>query len=461
MAIDNYFSRYATYVSGLQNRIMQIQFKYERIQSTILADYEKGILSKDDFDVLYDTRMDVYIEGYNSKYVLSKEDTEYISEYADLDKNGKVLSTIVRYIYLQKGSRLESVFKAVKIFAYYDSLDYLAKREYFKGEVLKYYLGLQKNRQVNIDKLIRIYGNEENFPPRNKKLIAEMIQIQGAISAAYEILNWDDEKLMREIASFYNIKYQYYEWYKRMELKEEYDNGFVYGEHMDTMSSLSIDNNSFNGILENINSEALEAYEISKDLAQFLEEVSNFDIEDIEIESVSKKGIFRKNTKDDSSNKRYLYKIFCKLCRLYGVDFYLINNFDIEDDGKRLSNREIFDLYYNKYYGDSVMVEVSSFIRKFKDNVITYYKKILAQYDKVLKGRSNKLGEISSRISQGISRGVLQAKVINDIYNEYQGIESIILNGFTIEESKEIYESLKLYIINGFSFDEQVSKRKV
>ena len=460
MAIKNYFSDYADFISTYQNMIMKIQLRYNECQSWVSLGYEQGLLSKEDYDKLNDCRMDELFTGYDLKYVLSAEEVAVIREYADLDNEGKVLSTFLKPKYLRKNELLQGIFQSVRMFAYYDRLDYRTKRQTFKEVVLKFYLEEKSKCIDELNKLENVYGQKKFTSSKYKELTVELERINAAIRYADSILKMDDEALNKAISSFYRIKFQYYEWYNRMRLQEEYLSGNVYEEHSGTMERLQSDFNNSLALRSTMNDEYNEAYGISRDLSKFLEGIINFDVEDLEIET-TKKGFLGK-LKSATDNKDILLNVFKELYKLHGVMFYLENNFEIEEDGKLLDISNIFELYYKKIYGDVTYVDVDSFVNKFRKVVTAYYKRVLAEYDKLMKKRGKSLTDIDSSLVSNIDRGLVQAKLINEIYKGYNGSGSVSLAGFNEQELNDMYNSLKTYITNGFSFLEpEIVKKKV
>lgn len=111
---------------------------------------------------------------------------------------------------------------------------------------------------------------------------------------------------------------------------------------------------------------------------------------------------------------------------------------------------------------DVTYVDVESFINKFRKVVASYYKRVLAEYDKLMKKRENSLSDIDSSLVSNLDRGLVQAKLINEIYKGYNGSGSVSLAGFNKQELNDMYNSLKTYITNGFSFEEsEIVMKKV
>lgn len=454
MAIKDCFSEYSDYIDNIKNQILKIQLRYNECQSLVSLDYERGILSEDDYDILYNCRMDIYLKGFNSKYILSEEEVNIIKEYADLDKEGKVLSSVLCSKYLRKNDLYQSVFRSVKILAFYSQMDYITRRTKFKEVFLKYYLLRKKKCGEELESLERIYGDKKKNTTKYKSLIAELREINIRISYADSIIKLNDDEFMKAVASFYDVKKPYYEWYYGRLLKEEHDSGFIYGKHEESIDSLRDCYNLVGKVSSEAKEEYTECLGISRDLSDFLTGIIEFDLDELNINE--KRSFFGRNK--ESFNKDILLKVFVELMKIPGVWFYFDNNFEIEEN---VDVEKLFELYYKKFYGDITYVELASFITKFRKVIVTYYKKILSDYDKILVKRNDTLTEIGNMLDVGINENRMQAHLINEIHNG-QKSNSSILNGFTMAESDTMFNCLKAYINNGFSFEESdIIKKKV
>jgi hypothetical protein len=398
--------------------------------------------------------MDQIFEGYDAKYVLTKDEVMLISEYADLDNDGKVLSSILKSVYLSKNDLYKGVLKSIKIFAYYDTFDYYNKRNAFKEVFLNYYLKEKDAKLVLIKKVQELYGKNSS---RYKIALEELASIDKAINYGGNIDLLDDNRLNRLIANFYDVKYCYYEWYLKMQLREEYQKGVVFDKHLETVIDLHGDINALN-ILNQQNQEDLtKALNISKILNKFLEQFIDFDFD--QFDDFETRGIFSRKKNDN--NLDVLYKVFSELVRLYGVELYLKNNFNINDK-EHDRDKKIFDIYFRKNYGDITYVSIDSFIKRFKRCIISYYKKLLLNYDNSIKNRNDQLDSFDLDIKAKSDSSLVQARLIEQIYRGYDVNQSFVLKGFSAQESEEMYDVLKSYVENGFTFEkENLEKKKV
>lgn len=458
MATNNIFLDYANFVSELQNQIMKIQFRYNECQSVLSSDYEKGLIEKEVFEKLYNCRMDQFFEEYSSKYVLTMDEVSFLKNYADLDNEGKVLSTILKSIYLRKNQLFADVLKSVGTFAYYNSFDFYTKRNTFKELYIEAYTNERDKILEAVQRIKSAYGSDNPNSSKYKILMERLDKVNSALSYSREIINLDDKKFNELVASFYKVKQYYYEWFIKMQLKEEYQKGTVFTEHLVTVDNLQQTINSSVQVREQYHEETMDALNISKCLSKFLEEFMNFDYE--EIADLEKKKHFSFSRKNDN-NLDVLYKVFGELLKLFGVKFYIDNNFDCDEETLD-KDKEIFNLYMKRNYGDITYVSIEDFIKRFRRCVVNYYKKLLVEYDKVFKKHDEYLESTDKKLKSLGDSSLVQARLIEQIHYGYTGTESVLLSGFTLDEVEKMYVSLKEYIANGFTFaDDSKTMRKV
>lgn len=458
MAKNNIFFDYDNFVSEIQNQIMKIQFRYDECQSKIVTDYESGLLSKEDFEVLHNCRMDMFFDSYSSKYVLNSEEVEYLKEYADLDNEGKVLASIIKPIFIRKNEHYKDVFKSVSTFAYYDSFDITDRKRVFSDIYVDFYTKEYNSISEEINRIRSVYGKDNPNSSKYRELLTRLENVNKALKYGKEISSLSEDSLNKLIASFYRVKQSYYQWFLNMQLREEYQKGVIFDEHYSEV--LNLQRNIQTSISDRLQyqKDTSNALNISKCLSKFLEEFIDFDLE--QFDNLEKKGFlgFAKNTEN---NLDILFKVFTELKKLFGVNFYLDSNFSCEED---IADKErfIFDKYFKINYGNITYVSIEDFVKRFRRCVTAYYKRALAGYDKIIQNYKTTVLEQDLTIKNMSESSVVQARLIEKIYYGFNGSNSVILNGFTSSESEAMFITLKEYISNGFVFtDEEKTKGKV
>ena len=269
-----------------EHKAIGLQVKYNEGQSWAYTDHEKGLLSDEDFYKINDSRMDTYVEGVDSKYILSREDVEFIAEYGALDVDGQLLKTILRKDLLDRLALIKQIFRSVVIFSYFDSFDGITKRTKFKDDVVKTF-GSEKEKSVKmLERIKQTRGANYQNSPHFLETKQRLDNANKALRFAEHIITFDDDYLYRLLASYYEVKYNYYDWYRRMSLKEENDNGFVYQEHLGLMQKINGDISCLSVKRKTLEEEQGEARKVSSDLIKFLEAIADFDLTKFDVDNV-------------------------------------------------------------------------------------------------------------------------------------------------------------------------------
>ena len=242
-----------------------------------------------------------------------------------------------------------------------------------------------------------------------------------------------------------------------MSLKEENDNGFVYQEHLGLMQKINGDISCLSVKRKTLEEEQSEARKVSSDLIKFLEAIADFDLTKFE-EKKEKKSLFRRNVQE--SNKDVLFEVFTALLLLPGTFNYVINNLALEGEDKdnnAYDAKECFDKFFNDTYGeDTTYVSLINFVSDFRKAVTAYSKKIVSQYESVIKKSETSVTDYTKGLDSSFMKALSQSQVISDIHLGYTGKESILLPGFTFEELESMYFSLKSYIIDNVNKESEL-----
>lgn len=312
-----YFAEYTDYINDLQNRLMRIQLKFNELLNNVRRDIDRGIISLEEGSRYLNARMDEYLDGVNPDYALPKEDTEFVREFGDLDENGQLLSSMLKREYLDKSQKLKDIFEAVRIYGYLDSLSDKDARLTVKFALNEYYSKEYKKVDDKINYYLGIYGEKEKHTVRYQTLNADRTKLKRALDAFAHLEDAPDDVFDRIVSQFYKVKKMYYEWFLKMQIKQEYEDGTIYTEHCDLMENISETGNtvlSASDEVMNLN-RSLEA--TNKEFFDTLSSLATFDIEAATQDIVKpKKKLFKK---EEPNNKELLFNIFVSLVTIVGV----------------------------------------------------------------------------------------------------------------------------------------------
>ena len=457
-----YFAEYTDYINDLQNRLMKIQLKFNELLNNVRRDMDCGIISNEEGNKYLGVRMDQYIVDGNPNYSLPKEDTEFVREFGDLDINGQLLSTMLKRGYLDKSQKLGEIFEAVRVYGYLDSLSDKDARLTVKIALNEYYSKELKKVEDKINYYVGIYGEKEKHTVRYQTLNNDRIKLKKALDAFSHLEDAPDDVFYRIVSQFYKVKRTYYEWFLKMQIKQEYEDGNVYTEHCELMEDIQETGNTIltasdqlvkmNRVLEAANNE----------LFNTLTSLSTFDIASvIGEETKPKKKLFKK---EEPNNKEALFNLFVSLVTIVGVKRYVEEMFGNGDSSVNLN--EVFEKYFkNKYGEERLFVEPNVFVNGLKDEIIAFYKEDIFEIMGKINTLNVKINSNTTMMCGNIRLSVDQARLQRDIREEYPARkDQLLISGFSMEELNRIYADLKEFIRDGFSFgtdDEEIFLRKV
>ena len=130
-----------------------------------------------------------------------------------------------------------------------------------------------------------------------KQLQTEIIKCNNALESFDQIMEYDDELLIKLLSSFYQIDYYYYDWYTKMELRSLKESDELYKEHtVTTGKAVKTATDLYEGqttLRENYD----KLQKLNNELISFLESIIDFDIEEFEDEHTQSIGLFKKSKK--------------------------------------------------------------------------------------------------------------------------------------------------------------------
>ena len=458
----NYFIEYTNYINDLQYKLMKIQLRYNECIENVRRTLRDGEITEEEANVLLNQRMDMYYEQYDSKYTLSKRDVEFIRTYAALDRNGMLLASFLKSEYLDKKDKLLGILEAVKIYGYLDSLSSEDARLSVKSAMFEHYNSQLEKIENRMNNLISMYGEKEKRSRRYLELDEQRNKLLKALNAIAGLDKASEEVFDRIVRQFYDVDKKYYEWFLKMQIKQEYEDGTVYQEHVDTMTTISDTTTTLVNSSDEVISLNRTLEDTNREMFNVILGISQYDVDSaLALQEKPKKRMFRK---EELNNKEGLFNVFVGLLTINGLKSYI--EFMYGNGNDTINLNEIFEVYFTKKYGEGTMyVDPNKFINDFRDDVIAYYKEKIEEIINKINVLNVKINSNTYLMCGNIRVGMNQAVLQRDIREQYPAKrDELMIVGFTMDELNRIYTDLKEFVGNGFSFgtdDEELFLRKV
>lgn len=458
----NYFIEYTNYINDLQYKLMKIQLRYNECIENVRRALRDGEITEEEANVLLNQRMDMYYEQYDSKYTLSKRDVEFIRTYAALDRNGMLLASFLKSEYLDKKDKLLGILEAVKIYGYLDSLSSEDARLSVKSAMFEHYNSQLEKIENRMNNLISMYGEKEKRSRRYLELDEQRNKLLKALNAIAGLDKAPEEVFDRIVSQFYDVDKKYYEWFLKMQIKQEYEDGTVYQEHVDTMTTISDTTTTLVNSSDEVIKLNRTLEDTNREMFNVILGISQYDVDSaLALQEKPKKRMFRK---EELNNKEGLFNVFVGLLTINGLKSYI--EFMYGNGKDTINLNETFEVYFTKKYGEGTMyVDPNKFINDFRDDVIAYYKEKIEEIINKINVLNVKINSNTYLMCGNIRVGMNQAVLQRDIREQYPAKrDELMIVGFTMDELNRIYTDLKEFVGNGFSFgtdDEELFLRKV
>lgn len=458
----NYFIEYTNYINDLQYKLMKIQLRYNECIENVRRALRDGEITEEEANVLLNQRMDMYYEQYDSKYTLSKRDVEFVRTYAALDRNGMLLASFLKSEYLDKKDKLLDILEAVKIYGYLDSLSSEDARLTVKSAMFEHYNSQLEKIENRMNNLISMYGEKEKRSRRYLELDEQRNKLLKALNAIAGLDKASEEVFDRIVRQFYDVDKKYYEWFLKMQIKQEYEDGTVYQEHVDTMTTISDTTTTLVNSSDEVIGLNRALEDTNREMFNVILGISQYDVDSaLALQEKPKKRMFRK---EELNNKEGLFNVFVGLLTINGLKSYI--EFVYGNGNDTINLNETFEVYFTKKYGEGTMyVDPNKFINDFRDDVIAYYKEKIEEIINKINVLNVKINSNTYLMCGNIRVGMNQAVLQRDIREQYPAKrDELMIVGFTMDELNRIYTDLKEFVGNGFSFgtdDEELFLRKV
>lgn len=400
-------TEYENECNELRNRLFQIRQKFEFLKGNLKVDYDKGLVSKSDYQRLIALPIDGFIE---SPYSLSYEEVEFVKKYAELNSHGEIMACLLKQEYLAKLDVLRKLYRSIEIFSFYDKMTLEQRKEYFLSE-------LSKRHDEGI---VELRGNIQN----GKQYLDELL-----LKQQNTVNNCSLDQLNSCIEHFYDIDYSFYEWFLKMSLKDEYDSGFIFGEHVENSSKIS-------NRLKDLDFNLVEHDKLLKEYFELMNSYVSFTEGIVSWRSNRKKSIFKRKL-----NIEDYYELFKKVSYMPSAlkyfDKYMLESNDVIDI------KNCFDVYNKENYQfglDGISEE--DYVRTLFKNILLYFKNKLDILKSKLMNIQSEFGSVQKDLSVLSIKNINGAKLENDIFMNLDSLSNLAIPNFDSDELRTIYEDL-------------------
>ena len=393
-----------------RNNLFQIRQRYEKLKANLEFDYRNGKVSPKDYEKFKNAKIDEYVP---SNYTLSLDEVNYVKKYASLNSSGEMMATLIDKKYLDYLDNLKVLYASVTTFSFFGSFSLDDRKSLFKDE-------LQKDFD---EKVSALRGSEDK---RREELKVELVKRKAIVDRCNE------EQFYSCLERFYGIDYNYYAWFKKMALKDEFDNGFVFAEHVDVAADVVIKKDELCEVENEKRSLEEELYQGINLYHSFVESIINYhglkDTRSLSWEFWKKKDNF--------------YDVFRELFGIPGVIKYFKTFNSIDDDIIHID--ECYKTYIDKVYNGNVSgVDKHSFVKTLFENVLNYFKERLAELKMKIDECNEKIDIISKGLDGASQHSLEEAQLQRDIYLNLDSFNDLRLPGILDEDLTSIYEDLK------------------
>lgn len=428
-------SEYKKFCDDCCNRIFQIRQEYERKRKFLQIDFDNGLISEEEYQRFMAVSIGEFVD---SKYTLSQEDVTFIRSYAHLNRRGELMATLLKPEYLDQLHLLETIYHSVQIYTQYGKLPLEDRKNQFREAVMHSYKNTVAALSSKLNVLKRTYGTRYKDTTQYQEYSKSFSDLKKETEAKSRVISTcTEEELQTYMGQFFGIDYRYYEWFKKMSLKEEFETGFIFEEHV------RVAQNAVSGVEEmkslHQNREALEKelLETMQAFSSFSEGMLKFDMEDY----TSKGKIpFLKFF----GAKKDLFAVFSSLSEIPGVLSYICT-FEPEKDGVVPLNACYANYVQLTYSGSVEQIDAEAFIKRFMSNVLHYYQTKINELKKSITEAQSAIDKQTQALSTVVERNAHQAELQRSIVTQLEDFKHLHLDdlGLTEEGIARIYSDLK------------------
>ena len=449
--VTAYEDRYKDELSDIFSRILKIEAYFGNAKKRAKSDFEKGLISEEVYRAVSEANYHTVLEGDASSYAISEEDRALVLKFVSLTEDGDLYLGDINDSYNNLIGRMDNVANSVKTYFYYYDMDLETLKKNVLDMMLEHYSEKKLKLQIDIDVLSSqlngdVQGNEEY-----QKLLAKYKQVEEDEKVIRNnVNNASYDTLMEFINKKFGLVENYYKWFRVRKNKEDVSNGLV---DVNSFGLVSTENELVNetrtqiASIEETDINLKEAYELGMVFATEAVKIDN----NIGV----RLSLNPKYTKQECFmlfDKFYETAIFFDYCTMYA------------EEGKFLSNADVFNKFYIKKFGDQKSVDPNVFRAALIEDVISYYCSKARKLKSDIATKKSVLDSTINSFAQINSEAIIASKRENDILTDLNDETDYLLDYLPVDMQDLLYESLKeyfKYIKQYGSGDTQFSKKNI
>ncbi len=443
---NNILKEYEEFISVLKSEIESLKRKFRVCRSILEYDYSNSEIYDDEYKKVKSLRIDDYRDDIDKRYDLSKEDILFLKDYAEIDEHGNISSNLVKEKYLQKYNLIKSAFKSVHVHNYFNQLDTYSKKEKFVELVSKYFDDIVKRLESLASEIII----EEKKQEKDREIKIVLEKKKRLINRIYG----DDNEFSSLVDLFFGTDVYYYNWFRKKEVEQEYNNGFVYDECVESSIRLNDNIIAYENLLKE-NQELINRKSIlATNLSSFSAELVDLDFSDFLNKSFIEKMF--SFLKEEKNNKYDLFRLFSDFSLVEGTLMFFR---ELSGPDTIININKCFIKYFNKTYGENEQyVEEDTFIRKIIDDIISFYARKIKELDDLLMEKQNEIALKSESVRQLSESVKKETELQRDIFTYRKNGWNYVLDGLTKEEELRLFLDIKEHLVIEVDLKDSIDK---
>lgn len=429
----NIFLEYSNFIRDLKEKIFFLQRKFNVCRDILNYDYSNCEIYEDEYQTLRKLKITEYRENIDKRYELSKEEVDFLKKNAQILDDGSIGDSLINDKFLKKSMLLESIFYSIKVHYFFIFFDDYTRKEKLEAFIVKHFDGILSSLENDL-----LIGDGKSNLDKKRKI--SMIK-EKKMQYLERIYLGNEDDFISVIDEFFGTNVFYYNWYRKCEIDQEYENGFIYDEHFKASNDLHDNVLVYEGLIREHQNLSDEKDALINKIITFSSRIVDSDFSEfIKKTFVEKINIFfRKN------NKKLLYNLFSELSMIEGVlGFYRY----LAGSQTIIKIENCFKKYFESEYGsDETYVDVTEFIRNFVADVIDFYNDRIKQLDDEIVEKQREINIKSESIKQMTSFVKKGAKLQKDIFELNNDGKTYKIEGLTDEESLRVYLDMKEYLV--------------